>query len=148
MAVSRATFAVSVSLFCLLMASLTSSVLASDLLSQMFQATATISWWASSFLREDTEDKIFQMEQEVSPRDNVSNFNTKSMFLTCNLVLQDYQKLFLGFSMIWNFFLVCPRCTMYLYLLTRSRFPKSRPFCQLTLAPSVDRILNFSLSLC
>ena len=61
---------------------------------QLFQATATvaISWWASSFLREDTEDKSSKMEQEVSPHDSFSNFNTKGMFLTCNIGLQDYQK--------------------------------------------------------
>ena len=116
--------------------------------SQLFQATATvaISWWASSFLREDTVDKSSRMEQKVSPRDKFSNFNTNGMFLT-HLGLQDFQKWFLGFRMIWNFFLVCPRCTVYLYSLTRSSFLLSRLFCQLTLAPSVDRILNFSLSL-
>ena len=73
---------------------------------QLFQATATvaISWWASSFLREDTEDKSSQMEQEVSQHDNFINFNTKCRFLSCNLVLQDYHKLFLGFRRIRNFF--------------------------------------------
>ena len=48
--------------------------------SLMCTATVTTSWWASSFLREYTEDKSPQLELEVRPHGYSINFDTNGVF--------------------------------------------------------------------